>query len=156
VNTQLDDAVGRPAGGRSLRVLIVEDETLVGLFVQGALLDLGHTVSGIAPSFRTALAIAAGVPNDLAIVDIGLAGDGGDGIDTAIALRERYGLASVLMTGSPYASIEARVDGAGPLGMLMKPFTEGDVERALEVAARELSQTRALSSIVSNPDLQDK
>ena len=70
---------------RGLRVLIVEDESLVSLFLQGVLQDLGHSVSGVAPSLRTALAIAAGTPSDLAIVDIGLAGDGGDGIDAAMA-----------------------------------------------------------------------
>src|SRR5687767_8902015 len=31
---------------RGLRVLIVEDESLVSLSLQGVLLDLGHTVSG--------------------------------------------------------------------------------------------------------------
>jgi CheY-like chemotaxis protein len=73
--------------GQALRILIVEDESLVSLFLQGVLQDLGHSVSGVAPSLRTALAIAAGTPSDIAIVDIGLAGDGGDGIDAAIALR---------------------------------------------------------------------
>ena len=89
---------GREQG---LRVLIVEDESLVSLFLQGVLQDLGHRVSGVAPSLRTALAIAAGTPSDLAIVDIGLAGDGGDGIDAAIALRSRYGIPALLMSGFP-------------------------------------------------------
>ena len=53
-----------------MRVLIVEDESLVSLFLQGVLQDLGHSVSGVAPSLRTALAIAAGTPSDLAIVDM--------------------------------------------------------------------------------------
>ena len=39
--------------------MIVEDESLVSLFLQGVLQDLGHSVSGVAPSLRTALAIAA-------------------------------------------------------------------------------------------------
>src|SRR5262245_19438995 len=38
------------APARGLRVLIVEDESLVSLFLQGVLQDLGHTVSGVAPS----------------------------------------------------------------------------------------------------------
>jgi CheY-like chemotaxis protein len=64
---------------RPLRVLIVEDEALISLHLQDVLRDLGHSVSGIAPSLRTALAVAAGTPSDLAIVDVGLVGDGGDG-----------------------------------------------------------------------------
>lgn len=127
------------AQGRALRVLIVEDESLVSLFLQGVLRDLGHTVSGIAPSLRTALAVAAGTPSDLAIVDVGLAGDGGDGIDAAVALRERHGIPAVLMTGASFADLGERVQQAEPLGFLTKPYTEADVETTLAAAIARLS-----------------
>jgi len=132
-------AVADPsAPTRRLRILIVEDESLVSLFLQGLLRDLGHTVSGIAPSLRTALAFAAGAPCDLAIVDVGLAGDGGDGIDAAIALRARHGIPALLMTGASFADLGARVETAQPLGLLTKPCTEADVARALTVAIGKL------------------
>lgn len=124
---------------RTLRVLIVEDESLVSLFLQGVLRDLGHTVSGIAPSLRTALAVAAGTPTDLAIVDVGLAGDGGDGIDAAVALRERHGIPAVLMTGASFAAMGERLQQAEPLGFLTKPYTGEDVERILAAAISTLS-----------------
>jgi CheY-like chemotaxis protein len=126
------------AASRALRVLIVEDESLVSLFLQGVLRDLGHEVSGIAPSLRTALAFAAGTPTDLAIVDVGLAGDGGDGIEAAIALRARHGIPSLLMTGAPLASLGDRAKAAQPLGFLAKPYTEADVARALQAAVAQL------------------
>jgi CheY-like chemotaxis protein len=126
---------------RALRVLIVEDESLTSLFLQGVLQDLGHTVSGIAPSLRTALAYAAGTPADIAIVDVGLAGDGGDGIDAALALRQRYGIPALLMTGASLDSLGARVQDAQPLGFLLKPYTETDVARALDAAVARLPRT---------------
>lgn len=119
-------------------MLIVEDESLVSLFLQGVLRDLGHTVSGIAPSLRTALAVAAGTPSDIAIVDVGLAGDGGDGIDAAVALRKRYGIPALLMTGASFADLGERLKDAEPLGFLTKPYTEVDVENALAAAIRRL------------------
>jgi CheY-like chemotaxis protein len=122
-----------------LRVLIVEDETLISLFLQGVLRDLGHTVSGIAPSLRTALAVAAGAPSDLAIVDVGLAGDGGDGVDTAAALLDRFGIPSLLMTGASFAELGDRIQTAKPLGFLTKPYTEADVEHALSGAIDKLA-----------------
>ena len=125
--------------GRALRILIVEDESLVSLFLQGVLQDLGHSVSGVAPSLRTALAIAAGTPSDIAIVDIGLAGDGGDGIDAAVALRSRYGIPAVLMTGASFADVGARLQDAQPLGFLTKPYTESDVASALQAALEQMS-----------------
>jgi CheY-like chemotaxis protein len=125
--------------GRALRILIVEDESLVSLFLQGVLQDLGHSVSGVAPSLRTALAIAAGTPSDLAIVDIGLAGDGGDGIDAAVALRNRYGIPALLMTGASFADVGPRLHDAQPLGFLTKPYTESDVASALQAALAQMS-----------------
>ena len=135
------EAYGAEMGGGRVRVLIVEDESLVSLFLQGVLQDLGHTVSGVAPSLRTALAIAAGAPCDLAIVDIGLAGDGGDGIDAAIALRSRYGIPALLMTGASFADVGPRLHDAQPLGFLTKPYTESDVASALEAALAQMSAT---------------
>lgn len=123
---------------RALRVLIVEDESLVSLFLQSVLQDLGHSVSGIAPSLRTALAVAAGTPSDLAIIDVGLAGDGGDGIAAAAALRKRHGIPALLMTGASFASLGDRIKEAQPLGFLMKPYTEIEVEKALAVAMDKL------------------
>lgn len=127
------------AATRKLRVLIVEDETLISLFLQDVLRDLGHSVSGIAPSLRTALAVAAGTPSDIAIVDVGLAGDGGDGVDTAVALRERHGIPSLLMTGASFAELGDRIHAAQPLGFLTKPYTETDVEGALNIAIEKIA-----------------
>lgn len=121
-----------------LRVLIVEDETLISLHLQRLLQDLGHHVSGIAPSLRTALAFAAGTPTDLAIVDIGLIGDGGDGIDTAVALFNRYGIRSLLISGASFAEFGDRIERARPLGLLTKPYTEQDVADALNRAIEQL------------------
>lgn len=128
-----------PPSRRALRVLIVEDESLVSLFLQGVLQDLGHSVCGVAPSLRTALAIAAGTPSDLAIVDIGLAGDGGDGIDAAIALRKRHGIPALLMTGASFADVGPRLLDAEPLGFLSKPYSESDVQKALQAAMDRMS-----------------
>jgi CheY-like chemotaxis protein len=123
---------------RPLRVLIVEDESVTSLYLQSVLQDLGHTVSGIAPTLRTALAVAAGAPSDLAIVDVGLAGDGGDGIDTAVALRERHGVPALLMTGASFAELGDRLQAAKPLGYLTKPYTEVEVANALTSAIAQL------------------
>ena len=134
----LSSAISRP-----LRVLIVEDETLTGLFLQAVLRDLGYAISGIAPSLRTALAIAAGTPSDFAIVDVGLAGDGGDGIDTAAALWERHRVRSLLMTGATFAEVADRIQSARPLGLLAKPFTEKDVEKAMRGAIQHITAASA-------------
>lgn len=127
-----------PQSDPALRVLIVEDESIASLFLQDVLHELGYAVSGIAPSLRTALAVAAGTPSDLAIVDVGLVGDGGDGIDAAVALRERYGVPALLMTGASFEGLERRIEAARPLGFLRKPCTESEVANALAAAIDQL------------------
>jgi CheY-like chemotaxis protein len=123
----------------SMRVLIVEDDSAVSSVLQDMLREMGHSESGIAPSLRTALAVAAGAPSDLAIVDVGLVGDGGDGVDTALALRQRFGLPALLMTGASFANLGERIDAVQPVGLLKKPFTCADVERALANAVERLT-----------------
>ena len=125
---------------KSMRVLIVEDEPSVSLLLQDMLRDLGHTVSGVAPSVRTAIATAAGAPPDLAIIDVGLAGDGGDGVDAALALRQRFGVPALLMTGASFADLGERLSAAQPVGFLKKPYSFADVEGALAAAFEQLER----------------
>ena len=125
---------------KSMRVLIVEDEPSVSLLLQDMLRDLGHTVSGVAPSVRTAIATAAGAPTDLAIIDVGLAGDGGDGVDAALALRQRFGVPALLMTGASFADLGERLSAAQPVGFLKKPYSFADVEDALAAAFEQLER----------------
>jgi CheY-like chemotaxis protein len=122
---------------KPLRVLVVEDEALVSLFLTEVLQDLGHQIAGCAVSLRGALILAAATPADIALVDIGLAGEG-DGIDVASELRARHNLPALLMTGASQAALEGRAARARPIGYLMKPYTELDVERALADAAAHL------------------
>ncbi len=123
---------------RMLRILIVEDEVLVGMFLSDVLMDLGHTITGTAESVESALSLAAQQPSDLAFVDVGLAGKG-DGIEAARLLRERHGIPTLLMSGASEASLAQRAEKAQPLGILVKPYTEADVQRVLAAAAAQLA-----------------
>lgn len=120
-----------------LRILVVEDEVLVSMFLSDVLLDLGHTVTGTADSADAALALAAQQPSDLAFVDVGLAGKS-DGVEAAALLRDRHGIRSILMSGASESSVAARAQKAQALGILIKPYTEADVQRVLADAAAHL------------------
>lgn len=131
------DLQSKTAATRSLHVLIVEDESLVSMFLEDVVTDLGHRIAGCAPSAGRALMIAAecqanGIPIDVALVDIGLSGNQADGVDAAIALREQHGVPAFLMTGAAYGDLSTRAQRARPLGYLMKPYTEDEVNRALK------------------------
>ena len=70
------------------RILVVEDDTLVGMGVRSQLQKLGHVVVGDASTVVDALDLFRQQRPDVVLLDIRL--DGGDGIDLAAAmLKER-------------------------------------------------------------------
>lgn len=115
-----------------MRILLVEDEMLIALTAEEDLIDAGHRVVGIASTHDRALALAEAERPDLALMDVRLAG-GSDGIDAAIALRRRFGIPSILASGSMDAANRARATAAEPLEWLVKPYT---TEQLLAAVAR--------------------
>jgi two-component system, response regulator PdtaR len=135
---------------RGLRVLIVEDEALVCLFLKTMLDDLGCAVIGTAPSGEGALDIAATTGCDLALVDIRLQGPR-DGIDTAVALHERFAVPAVFTTGGGDEMLRGRAAAAGSLGFLRKPYTLDDLEAVLQAAVAQLPPRSADHQPPINP-----
>ena len=130
----------RPIGGSGggaetslgrLKVLVVEDESVIAWALQSLLEDLGHDVVDTAFSGEGAVASAAECAPDLVIMDINL-GPGISGIDAAerILLQQRATLIFVSAYNDPATTMEigARVPGA-PL--LSKPIAPPALERAI-------------------------
>lgn len=64
----------QPGSGRSLSVLVVEDEFLIALDIQGMLEDNGHSVIGPAGSINAALLLLETARPDVAMLDMNLRG----------------------------------------------------------------------------------
>jgi CheY-like chemotaxis protein len=58
------------AGGK--RVLVVEDELMIRMLLEGMLADLGHTVAAQAGSIEEALTLARQAEFDVAVLDVNL------------------------------------------------------------------------------------
>ncbi|MDP2012285.1 MAG: response regulator [Phenylobacterium sp.] len=113
-----------------MRVLIVEDEILVAMELEETLNDLGHTVVGIAPDWRSFEAFAA-EEIDVALVDLNLR-DGETGVDIGRALADRRA-AVIFVTANPGL---LRDGVAGTIGVLPKPATRKAVADVVEYAGR--------------------
>jgi two-component SAPR family response regulator len=61
--------------GGPLKVLVVEDETMVALDIESMLEELGCVVVASVPRLLKALGLAASLDIDLAVLDINLAGE---------------------------------------------------------------------------------
>ncbi len=123
-----------PLGGSSaqtLRLLVVEDEAIVAMYLSDVLEDMNYEVCGVAASADEALAIADRERPALALVDIGLAG-GRDGIETALALRERFAVGSIFMSGACDPALLERAETAHPFGFLPKPYDAAQLKAMLD------------------------
>ena len=113
--------------GKSLRILVVEDEILIALELESLLQDAGHDVVGTATSSKDALSVARDLSPDLAFVDIHLA-DGPSGVDVCRHLTGDLGITVLFMTTNANRIPE---DFAGACGVIAKPYTERGVREAL-------------------------
>ena len=111
-------SVESAAEGDVERILVVEDEPLVGRFVSRSLQRAGYEVDLLGTADEACERLGAGTAYDLVISDIGLPGKM-DGIDLARWIaRERPGLAVMLSSG--YASEGLPEDVRAT--MLPKPY----------------------------------
>jgi two-component system, response regulator PdtaR len=109
------------------RVLIVEDEFIVGLHLESILERLGHEVVGVVAEEAEALHIIATEQPDLILTDIHLA-RGGDGLKVAREAQEKYGARTVVITGHRDGQTFLKAEEAGARAFLRKPFGLTEVE----------------------------
>ena len=122
-----------PATGtsESLSVLIVEDNWLVSLELEAALIDAGHRVTAIAVSADEAVDACETLRPDLILMDIRLLGER-DGIDAAIEARRRFDIPALFLSAHDDPHFRDRAADARPLGWLSKPITPDRVIVCLE------------------------
>ena len=116
--------------GKRLRVLVVEDQSILALEIELVLRDLGHHVVGTATDLERSLALAASEPIDLALVDVNLS-DGPTGPEIARRLSGEHGAVVVFLTANP-EQIPSCFSGA--IGVMSKPFDDALLRDVLAFA----------------------
>jgi PAS domain S-box-containing protein len=122
----------QPAGrAQALRVLLVEDHEQTQKIMARLLTKMGHQPAA-AQSVRTALDLVARQKFDLVISDLGL--PDGSGHELMRALRDRYGMRGIALSGYGMEEDVKRSHDAGFDQHLIKPV---DLDR-LEMAIRQV------------------
>jgi DNA-binding NarL/FixJ family response regulator len=137
-----DDAAGsdeRP--DTSERILVVEDDFLVAMQMESALVEAGFEVAGVAATGEDAIELAISERPHLVVMDIRLAGDR-DGIDTALQLFAEQGLRCIFATAHHDEQSRRRAAPADPLGWLHKPYTMVSLVGMVRSALAELGKAR--------------
>ena len=108
-----------------LRILVVEDESLVAMFLEDVLEDLGHQMLGPYSRVEAALPVARTEEFDAAILDVNVNGQAIFPVAEAIAAR---GIPFIFSTGYGQKSLPEEYRSRPTLD---KPFLPGDVEAVL-------------------------
>jgi two-component system, response regulator PdtaR len=124
------------AAGNTARLLIVEDDHLVAIACEAALVDAGFEVSGIATTADEAITMARSSQPDLVIMDVTLSGTR-DGIDAAIELYREAGIHSIFASAHYDQPTRSRAQAANPVAWLPKPYQPDALVQAVRTALND-------------------
>lgn len=116
-----------------LKILVVEDETLIAESLRDVLNILDHEVAAIATNGEEALLALKGNEVDLVLLDIMLKGKM-DGVDVAHFIRDKYKIPFIFTSAFADETTLARAREESPYGYVVKPYGLKDIRAAIEIA----------------------
>ena len=128
VDALVAQAISEIEGGNTVDVLIIEDEPLISMQLEGLVTDLGHNVCGTAATHLQAIERFKQHPAGLVLADIQLA-DGSSGIDAVEELLKIVDVPVIFITAYPERLLTG--DRPEPTYLVTKPFREETVKAAI-------------------------
>jgi CheY-like chemotaxis protein len=108
------------------RILVVEDEMLIGMLLEDMLTDMGYQVVAIVPRLKEALAAVERESFDLAVLDVHLHGESAFPVAEALIAK---GVPFIFATGYGERGLPENYRSRP---VLQKPFAKDDLERVLK------------------------
>jgi DNA-binding NarL/FixJ family response regulator len=123
------------------RVLIVEDEGLVALNIEGALAEAGFDIVGVLDTEDDAVIAAQRLQPDVVLLDIILRE--GDGISAARRIRLSVETFIIFLSGNSDPRTLAAADEVGPAAFIRKPFVTETLAKSVADAIRRKGTNRS-------------
>lgn len=133
------------------RLVIADDESIIRMNLKETLVGLGYLVVGEAGDGVSAINLARELRPDLVMMDIKMPKL--DGIQAAEVLTQERIAPVLLLTAYSDRELVDRARDAGVVAYLVKPFREGDLLPAIEVAMARFAELRSLDKQLG--DLQE-
>jgi len=129
---ELLDVAGREIASQlRTNILIIEDEPIIALDLEGLVTELGHSVLRIARTHQEAVAAIADNPPGLVLADIQLA-DGSSGLDAVNEILTVCNVPVVFITAYPERLLTG--DRPEPTFLITKPFRTDTVKAVISQA----------------------
>lgn len=123
-----------------IKILVVEDEMVIGANIAMQLTNLGYAVTGIIPRGEDAVVHVMENPPDLIVLDINLKGTI-DGIETAVLMQKQVDIPIIYLTANADQAHFKRAKSTNPYAFISKPYKKLDLQRAIELAVNQMQKT---------------
>lgn len=138
-----------------IKILIVEDEMIIGTNISLQLTSLGYEVSGIIPRGEEALMHLKENQPDIVLMDIHLKGKI-DGVETALLMQQEFDIPIIYLTANADKVNFDRAKATNPYAFISKPFKKLDLQHAIELTVNRIQsenkpeKKKDSSSIINN------
>lgn len=131
-----------------MRIVVVEDESIIRMDLVETLRELGYLVVGEAGDGAAGIEVVRATNPDLVFMDVNMPVM--DGITATRAIVGEDLAAVVMVTAYAQRSVVDEAVAAGAAGYIVKPFSSSDLAPAIEVAVAQRLQLRALRGQVAS------
>jgi DNA-binding NarL/FixJ family response regulator len=115
------------------KILIVEDDSIIALTIQGRIQQFGYEVVGRASTGEDAIKKAKELQPDLVLMDIHLKGPM-DGIQAAETVYGFFNIPVIYLTAFSDEKTLERAQQTSPFGYVVKPFSDDTLRTTIKMA----------------------
>lgn len=123
-----------------IKILIVEDEMIIGAKISMQLSTLGYEVTGILSRGEEVAAHVVESKPEIILMDINLKGSM-DGIEVATQLQKTVDTPIIYLTANSDEATFNRAKSTKPYAFISKPFNQLDLQRAIELTISRMGET---------------
>ena len=122
-----------------IKILVVEDEMIIGAKISMQLTSLGYEVTGIVPRGEEAIVHVEENKPDIVLLDINLKGKF-DGIETALRMQKLADIPIIYLTANADQATFNRAKVTKPYAFISKPYKQLDLQRAIELTISRMAE----------------
>ncbi len=137
-----------PSNKKKLRILLVDDESIIRLDLREMLKEQGHEIVGEGSNGQEAVELAEKLNPDLIVMDIKMPVM--DGLEAVKHINAERTIPVIMLTAYSQPELVQQATELGVYGYLVKPIKEADILPTIEVALARANELHALQKEVGD------